>query len=74
MTRTKEFDNEEEAKQYLVSRADKYNDEYPCGTDERLEDMYADIERGSLRLDAVSAYIHVIQDEIESYCAQKEIE
>lgn len=62
MTRTMEFGSEEEAKDYLKTRADKYNDEDPCGSEERLEEMYSDIESGSLRLDAVSAYIEEQND------------
>lgn len=51
------FDSEEEAKQYLMIRAEKYNDEDPNGSFERLSEMYGDIERGALTLDAVTAYI-----------------
>jgi len=54
------FDNEDDAKQYLRSRAEKYNDEDPCGTEKRLQDMYADIEHGALTLDAVTAYVEEI--------------
>lgn len=57
------FNSEEEAKEYLTKRADKYNDEDPCGSQERLADMYADIEHGSLTLDAVTAHF----EEIEEY-------
>lgn len=55
LSASKEFDSEEEAKDYLRSRADKYNDEDPNGSEERLADMYADIEHGCLTLDAVTA-------------------
>ncbi|HEY1201691.1 MAG TPA: hypothetical protein VGE79_11945 [Niastella sp.] len=51
------FADREEAMRHLRSRAEKYNDEDPEGSDERLANMYADIERGALRLDAVTAYI-----------------
>jgi hypothetical protein len=57
----KEFDSEEAAKEYLKSSADKYNDEDPEGTDERLADMYADIEHGQLTLDAVTAHIEEVE-------------
>lgn len=52
-----QFDSEEEAKQYLRNRAEKYNNEDPCGTEERLNNMYSDIEHGALTLDAVTAYV-----------------
>lgn len=55
-----DFDSEEEAKDYLRSRADKYNDEDSCGSEERMSDMYKDIEHGALRLDAVTAHINII--------------
>jgi len=51
------FDTEEEAKDYLRIRADKFNDEDPQGSEERLAEMYSDIERCALTLDAVTAYI-----------------
>lgn len=63
MTRTMTFSSEEEAKEYLRSRADKYNDEDPNGTEERLADMYADIEHGCLTLDAVTARIEESEEE-----------
>jgi hypothetical protein len=60
-----EFDSEEEAKQYLRNRAEKYNDENPCGTEERLNNMYSDIEHGALTLDAVTAYVEEVEAENE---------
>lgn len=54
---TMEFNNMEEARQYLRGRAEKYNDADPCGSSERLAGMIADINNNSLRLDAVTAYI-----------------
>lgn len=57
-TGEKEFDTDEEAKEYLKGRASVYNDEDPCGSDERLAKMYANIDRyGMLTLDAVTARI-----------------
>lgn len=57
----KEFETEKEAKEYLKSRADMYNDEDPAGSDERLADMYNSIEKyGSLTLDAVTAHIEKV--------------
>lgn len=53
----KEFDSEEEAKEYLRQRADIYNNDDPCGSEDRLNDMYNDVERGCLTLDAVTASI-----------------
>ena len=58
-----EFGDEEKAKEYLRKRAEKYNDEDPCGTEERLADMMKDIEYGCLTLDAVTARIETIEDE-----------
>jgi hypothetical protein len=59
------FETEEEAKTYLRARAEKYNSEDPCGTDDRLTDMYRDIESGVLRLDAVTAYVKEIEESEE---------
>lgn len=59
-----EFESEEDAKEYLRGRADKYNDEDPGGSEERLADMYADIEYGYLRIDAVKARIEEIEEEV----------
>jgi hypothetical protein len=56
------FDTEEEAKDYLKGRAAMYNDEDPCGSEERLSDMYDSIGRfGSLTLDAVTAHISEVE-------------
>jgi len=60
-----QFDSEEEAKQYLRNRAEKYNDEDPCGTEERLTYMYLDIEHGVLTLDAVTAYVEEVEADNE---------
>lgn len=52
------FETKEEAEQYLIKRADIYNDQDPDGTEERLTEMYNDIKQnGSLTLDAVTARI-----------------
>lgn len=61
MTRTMSFDSEDEAKEYLTKRADKYNDEDPNGREERLVDMYADIQNGCLTIDAVTAHIEEVE-------------
>lgn len=60
-----EFNNEDEARKYLTLRAEKYNSEDPCGTDERLNNMYKDIKHGVLSLDAVTAYIETIDEDEE---------
>lgn len=60
------FESEEEAKQYLMTKADKYNDEDPNGSFEKLSEMYGDIERGALTLDAVTAYISELNIEEEN--------
>ena len=62
----REFDSEDEAKAYLRERAEIYNSEDPEGSEERLNDMYDDIERGSLTLDAVTAYIEEKFEENEA--------
>lgn len=62
LTRTMEFDSQEEAATYLRNRARQYNDADPCGNDQRLEDMYADIEHGCLTLDAVTARIEEVEE------------
>jgi hypothetical protein len=60
-TGEKECETEEEAKVYLKGRAAMYNDDDPEGTEERLADMYNDIEQyGRLTLDAVTAHIESI--------------
>ena len=58
----REFDSADEAKDYLRERAEIYNSEDPEGSEERLNDMYDDIERGSLTIDAVTAYIEEIEE------------
>lgn len=55
-----EFDSEEDAKEYLKGRAEQYNDQDPDGNDERLSNMYEQIELGVLTLDAVTARIEEI--------------
>ena len=61
-TASREFESEQEAKDFLRSRAEQYNSEDPNGSDERLADMYEDIEAGSLRLDAVMAFIEEVEE------------
>jgi hypothetical protein len=57
----KEFDTEEEAKDYLKGRASIYNESDPEGTEQRLAEMHDSIEKyGSLTLDAVTANIEGI--------------
>lgn len=63
MTRTMTFSSEEEAKDYLRSRADKYNDADPNGSEVRLANMYDDIECGCLTLDAVTARTEEISEQ-----------
>lgn len=59
---SKEFDSEEQAKKYLTKRAEKYNDEDPEGSEDRLNDMLADIQHGVLTLDAVTAYVEALEE------------
>ena len=55
------FESKEVAEQYLIKRADIYNDQDPEGTKERLAEMYNDIKHyGRLTLDAVTARIEEI--------------
>jgi hypothetical protein len=57
-TGTLRFETEDKAKEYLKKRADMYNSEDPEGTEERLAEMYNDIDQhGFLTLDAVTARI-----------------
>jgi len=58
---SEDFYTEDEAKEYLKQRAEKYNDEDPCGSEQRMQDMYDDIENGTLTLDAVTGYIEEIE-------------
>jgi len=60
---SQEFDSEDEAKQYLRKRAEMYNSNDPYGTEERLADMYRDIEYGVLTLDAATAHIEEKENE-----------
>lgn len=61
----REFESLEAAKKHLKACADAYNDDDPCGSEERLADMYADIEKGHLTLDAVKASIETVEEEGE---------
>lgn len=52
------FDTKEAAEQYLIKRADMYNDEDPEGSEEKLAEMHNNIKQyGFLTLDAVTARI-----------------
>jgi hypothetical protein len=52
------FETKEAAEQYLIKRADIYNDQDPEGTEEKLAEMHNDIKQyGLLTLDAVTARI-----------------
>ena len=53
------FDTLEEAEQYLITRAEMYYDEYEGQVDEHIEQIK---RSGSLEIDAVTAYIHEIED------------
>lgn len=59
---SEEFDTEEEAKEYLRKRAEKFNDEH-SESEEKLAEMYADIDCGCLTLDAVTAHIEEKNEE-----------
>jgi hypothetical protein len=59
---TMDFETDEEATEYLISRADMYNDEDPNGSESRLNDMYADISHGVLTLGGVTAYIREVYE------------
>lgn len=55
------FETKEAAEQYLINRADLYNDEDPEGSEEKLSKMYNEIKQhGRLTLDAVTARIEEI--------------
>jgi hypothetical protein len=55
---SKEFDTEEEAKEFLRGRAEMYNSEDPSGSDKKIADMNDSIDKfGTLTLDAVTAHI-----------------
>lgn len=56
------FDSEEEAKAYLVERAERYYDEYEGQVDEHLEDIE---KYGQLTIDAVTAHIEEVEQEEE---------
>lgn len=59
---SKEFETKDEAKEYLKSRALMYNDEDPCGSEDRLAEMYDSIDNfGNLTLDAASAQINEVE-------------
>lgn len=55
---TMEFAYEEEAKEYLITRAEMYYDEYEGQVDEHLNDIK---EYGVLTIDAVTARIEKIE-------------
>ena len=63
LTRFQDFEDEDQAKEYLKCLADKYNDEDPCGSPARLRSMMADIRHGQLTLDAVTASIEDVEKE-----------
>lgn len=63
---SREFSGKEEAETFLRNRARAYNNEDSSGNDQRLEDMFKDIESGSLTLDAVTAYIEEIKETEEA--------
>jgi hypothetical protein len=55
-----QFENEEDAKEYLRGIATAYNDDYPCANDpnERIAEFMRTIDEvGTLTLDAVTARI-----------------
>lgn len=56
------FDSEEEAKAYLVERAERYYDEFEGQVDEHLEDIE---KYGQLTIDAVTAHIEEVEQEEE---------
>jgi hypothetical protein len=58
-TGTKDFASEEEAKEYLIKRAEMYYDEYEGQVEGHIEDIQ---KHGSLTLDAVTAKIVEIED------------
>lgn len=59
-TGTMDFESEDDAKEYLISRAEMYYDEYEGQVDEHFEDIQ---RYGSLTIDAVTARIEEIQEE-----------
>lgn len=54
------FNSEEEAKEYLVKRAQMYYDEFEGQVDEHLESIE---KYGVLEIDAVTAHIEEIEEE-----------
>lgn len=56
------FDSEEEAKAYLVERAERYYDEFEGQVDEHLQDIE---KYGMLTIDAVTARIDEVENEEE---------
>lgn len=57
------FESKDAAMEHLIKRADMYNDQDPEGTEERLAEMYNDINQfGQLTLDAVTAHIEVVEN------------
>lgn len=59
-TGTMDFNSEEAAKDYLISRAEMYYDEYEGQVDEHIEDIK---KYGVLTIDAVTARIEEIEEE-----------
>ena len=59
----KEFETEQDAKAFLATRAELYNDEDPNGSEDRLNDMLNSImNQKTLTLDAVTAYIEEVEE------------
>ncbi len=59
-TGTMNFASEEDAKDYLISRAEMYYDEYEGQVEEHIQDIE---KYGVLTIDAVTARIEEIEDE-----------
>lgn len=58
-TGTKEFDSKEDAKEYLKERADMYFD-----SEAEINEAHEEIKKGYLTLDAVTARIEEVEEEI----------
>ena len=59
----KEFETEQDAKAFLATRAELYNDEDPNGSQDLLNDMLNSImNQKRLALDAVTAYIEEVEE------------
>lgn len=61
-TCTKLFDTEQEAKDYLIERANLYYDEYEGQVDSHIDNIN---QYGILEIDAVTAYIHEMDYDLE---------